>query len=443
MEKNQINKILIIRVSELIHVVMKKIWAIVLTGVLLALVGCGVAAATKEKLMYLTTTKLYVTGVDSTVPSANDLALGKQVLNNYIEVLKSGPVLNKVIENLGLNMSAGQLKNCISINIPPETCMLEMSVVFSDGEWAKKIADELVVVSAERALEVMGCTEPIIYEEAYVPVAPYNADKLSGILYALVGGAVGVVVSGFVIVVMYFTNTKFTNPYKVTDRLRLKMLGVIPNTEYQEAAYQNFLSHVKFEDPAAKIISFVSATENEEKYEFIEKLAESLKQNGKKVVIVDTNITNPQWGAGNRVELYYKGIEAYLKGDVSLEDVIVQREGIAYIYCKEAVVNPTELLLQKQFSKLLVELKNEYDYVLVDTAPLNYVFDAICVIERTETSVMVISGNKSRVEQAKEALAILKEHNCSLLGAVLKDADISKDRVYFCKEFGKYFGVYK
>lgn len=443
MEKNPINKIFIIRVSEVIHVVMKKIWVILIAGAVLAVAGFGVGAATKEQPMYSTTSKLYVTGVDAAVPSSAGLTLGKQVLNSYIEILKSGPVLEQVIENLNLNMSVGQLRNCISVYIPTDTSMLEITVIFPDGEWAKKVADELVVVSAARALEVMGCTAPIVYEEAYVPSAPYNTNNLSMLLFAALGGVAGVGASGFVIVVLYFMNSRFTNPYKVTDRLRVRMLGVVSDTEYQEMAYQSFISNMQFENPKAKVLSFVSATEKEDKYEFIEKAAESLKKMGKQVVLVDTNVRNPKWGAGNRVEVYQQGLETYLRGEISLEEIITRRNGIACIDCREAVANPTELLMKKEFSGLLNQLKNQYDYVLVDTAPLNYVSDAICVAEITDETILVVSGRAGKVAQAKAVLAKLKEHDKEVLGAVLKDAQVLKDEEYFCKEFGKYFGVFE
>ena len=443
MEKDQTNKILIIRLGEVVRVVLRKIWLMIIVGALFAAGGYGVSTLNKEQPMYQTTSKLYVTGVDAAVPSSAGLSLGKQVLNSYIEILKSGPVLEQVIENLDLNMSAAQLRNCISVNIPIDTCMLEISVSFPDGEWAKKVADELVVVSAARALEVMGCTAPTVYEEAAIPSAPYNVDNTSWILFVLAGGVAGVAISGFIIVVMYFANNKFTNPYKVSDRLRVNVLGAIPTVKYEEAAYQNFVSRLLYEETGRKLISFVSASEKDNKYEFLQKSAEVLNKNGKKVILVDTNITNSSWGAGGLAEVEQRGLEEYLREEVSLEDIIVTKEGISYINCKEAVVNAVELLEGKLFKDLLERLKSEYDYVFIDTAPVKYVLDTVCVAEKTETTILVVSQKTSRVGQAKEVIAILKDKGIEITGAVLKDMKLSKDGKYMCREFGKYFGVYE
>lgn len=447
MEKNPKNNIIVVHVAELIHLFAKRLWVIILAGIVFAAAGYSYAVMTKEIPMYMTTTKMYVTGVEAAVPSAAGINLGQQVLNNYIEILKSRPVLEQVIENLNLNMSYRELENCISENIPLETCMLEVSVTFPDPEWAKKVADELVVVSAERAWQIMGCTEPVVYEEAYAPEEPYNYSS-SEILYTLLGGIGGVALACFVILLNYFANSKFDSPNKVTDKLHLKKLGVIPkasskNLAYQEAAYQVFCSHLFFAKPDARVINFVSATEKENKYAFLLKAMESLQKMGKKVILLDTNLSNPQWGAGQEADTNGKGLEAYLTGQVTLKDIVIEKEGMAFIYCKEAVMNAAELLGGKSFSELLDQLKQEYDYILVDTAPLAYVPDALCAAQQADAVVLVLSGKTSRIRQAKEAASLLAERELPVVGAVLWDINIQKGGKYFRKEFGMYFGVYE
>ena len=448
MEKNQKNNVIVVRVEEIIRLVMKRLWVIVLAGVLLATAGYGVGTMMKVEPMYMTTAKLYVTGVEASTPSAAGISLGQQLLNNYIQIINSRPVLEKAIENLKLNMSYKDLKNCISYSTPEGTCMLEINVAFPDPEWAKKVADELVTVSGERAQEIMGCSTPIVYEEANVPTDPYNVDNSSALTYMLLGGFAGVALAGFAILVSYFANTKFNNPNKVTDKLHLKTMGVIPdldakNVAYEDAAYQNFWSQILFEKPEAQVIDFVSTTEKENKYEFLQKAADNLKKMEKKVILLDTNLSNPKWGSGDRAETNQKGLEAYLSGEAAVTDIVVKKDGVDYIYCGKPMINGLELLGGEAFANLLAQLKEEYDYILVDTAPIAYVPDAMVVAKKADAVVLMLSGKTSRVRQAKELMASLEERELSLDGAVLKDMNIRKGGKYFRKEFGKYFGVYE
>lgn len=444
MEKNNV---IVVRVAEVIRLVVKKLWLIVLVGALLATAGFGCGTMMKAEPMYMTSAKIYVTGVEASTPSAAGLSLGQQVLNNYIEILKSRPVLEEVIEKLSLNMSYKELKNCITYSIPEGTCMIEIAVAFPDPEWAKKVADELVTASGKRAQEIMGCSIPVVYEEANVPSSPYNVDNSSPIIYGLLGGVAGMGLTGFLILVSYFANTKFSNPYKVTDKLHLKTLGVIPdasakNAVYEEAAYQNFCSQMLFEKPNAKIINFVSATEKENKYELMQKVAVNLQKMDKKVILLDTNLSNPNWGAATQGDGNKNGLEAYLAGKAQLTDIVTEKEGVAYICCGQAVVNGLELLVGEAFVNLLAQLKQQYDYILVDTAPMLYVPDALRVAEQAEGIILVLSGKTSRIRQTKEIMEVLEDRNLQVDGAVLKDMNICKGGKYFLKEFGKYFGVY-
>ena len=446
METNQKNNIIVIRVVEIVHLFLRKLWIIVLVGALLGAAGYGYSKMTEEAPMYMTTTKLYVTGVESAVPSAAGINLGQQVLNSYIEILESRPVMEQVIENLNLNMTYRELQGCISEYIPEETCMLEISVAFPEPEWAKKVADELVVVSAARALEIMGCTAPTVYEEAYVPTEPYNIYG-SSLKYMVLGAFAGAVLAGFGILVSYFVNTKITNPYKVSDRLHIPAIGVFPdsaakNKVYEEGAYQSFCSGVRSMIPNGKIIEFLSATEKENKYELMQKVAKVYSEAGKKVMLVDINLSNPKWGAVEQAAPNKKGLEEYLKRNVGLEDIIVKREDADYIYCKEAVIDAADLICNETYVSLMAELKEMYDYILINGAPLEYAADGAFAAKEAEAKILVLSGKISRIGQVKKVLNSLEEAHIKVNGATLIDMDIHKGGKYFLKEFGKYFGVY-
>lgn len=449
MEKNQKNNVIVIRVAEVIRVVVKKLWLIVLVGALLGAAGFGCGTMMKEDPMYMTSAKLYVTGVEASTPSTAGFSLGQQVLHNYIEIIKSRPVLETAIENLGLPMSYKELKNCITYNIPEGTCMIEIAVTFAEPELAKKVTDELVAISGERAREIMGCSIPVVYEEANVPAEPYNEDNSSAIIYALLGAVAGMALSGLFILAAYFANTKFTNPHKLTDKLQLKVYGVIPdssakNAQYKEGAYQNFCARIMFDNlkDGVKEIHFVSATEKENKNELVEETAAFLQKLEKKVLVLDANITNPKWGLDNHGEGKKKGLESYLTGKASLEDIIVRKEGVDYIYSIEPVVNGVELLNGELFFNLLEDMGEQYEYILVNAAPILYVEDAFGGAEDAESVVLVLSGKQSNIRQAKEVMEILEERKILLDGAVLKDIDVCKGGKYFLKEFGKYLGVY-
>lgn len=95
--------------------------------------------------------------------------MGTQLASDYQVVIKSTPVMEQVIENLGLNMSAGALQSSIRIENPSNTRILKLSVTSRNPELAKEIVDELASVSVEYIGDKMEVVAPKIVEEGQIP----------------------------------------------------------------------------------------------------------------------------------------------------------------------------------------------------------------------------------------------------------------------------------
>lgn len=117
-----------------------------------ALLLGGVLAGVYTKLMitpmYSTTATLLVLSKETTLTSIADLQLGAQLTSDYKVLITSRPVLEEVIDNLGLDMSWGALKSSVTINNPDSTRLLEITVKNADPERAAQIANELSEVGA-------------------------------------------------------------------------------------------------------------------------------------------------------------------------------------------------------------------------------------------------------------------------------------------------------
>lgn len=445
MEKTlKISNLIIIRVDEVIHWVMKRIVWILLAGVVLAAAGGAYASTMTSVPMYKTTTKLYVTGVQTAVPSANSFVLGRQVISNYVELMESRPVLEEVIHTLGLNMSTGQLASCISQRVPADTCMLEVTVIFPDAQWAKAVADEIIVVSAEYALEVMGCTPPTVYEEAVVPTAPYNTTAAPILLYAAIGGVAGIVLAGAFVLFTYFINTKFYTPGKASDMLESPVWAVIPMEEnYCRSAGEAFVSRLSYEAEGAKVYSFLRNSQKENSYEVMKLAAEVLGSVEKKVVCVDTNLGNPEWSTMLPEAPGQKGLYDYLVKGEALDKIIIRGEaGPDKIICGCKAIHAGELLQSEKFAELLEELKKAYDYVFVDVAPVQLDVTSRAAIKATEAALWVVSAKDTTTWQAKTVKKQLESDEIAVAGIILTDLSVKKGGSFFKKKYGNYVGLY-
>ncbi len=441
------NNVFILHVSEVVNTVLKKMWLILLCAVLFGAAGAGYAYFTADNTpMYSTSNKLYITGTTSVVPSGTSFSLGQSVIAYYVELMNSRPVLEEVINNLGLNMTTSELAGCISTQNIQGTCLLKVTVVFPDAEWAKIVLDELTVDTAAYALEILGCSPPTVYEEAIVPTRPYNIDNSGMIKFGALGAIGGAAIAGFLVLFFFFINTRFVNPNRVIDRLGIENLGVVPNSKrknarYEDKAYAELYNRFKYSVTENKVIALATDVLVPTKAEFTEKFTDYITNAGKKVIVLDATLSNEAWGVVESKE-GKKSLNDYLDGKASINEIIVKRGNVPdSIFVGEEDATWCEKLESDMFKTLLDELKNRYDFVFVNIAPLNYSKEGVIVAKQAEYVMMVISAKTSRTYKVKECIKSLPEE-VTVNSATLIDVDIKKGGKYFRKTFGEYYGEY-
>ena len=166
MEKEQ-NDEVEIDLVEIFTLLKEKIIKIFGIGVILAaLIGIGTLFLIKPK--YESTSKLYIVGETNSIMSLTSLQAGSQLAQDYIHIVQSRPVLEKVISNLNLDMEYDDLLDIITLNNPSDTRILEVTANTDDPYVAKEIVDEIGKVSADRIKSIMGVEPPTTVEYGHV-----------------------------------------------------------------------------------------------------------------------------------------------------------------------------------------------------------------------------------------------------------------------------------
>ena len=212
---------------ELVRVLLGRLWAIVLATAL----GLGIAAGVTIlfiKPVYNSTSILYVLTKTTSITSLSDIQMGTSLTQDYMVVIKSRPVLQKVIDNLGLDMSYGELSRNIAVNNPTNTRFLEITVSNHDAYLSKKIVDELADVSAERMAEVMETQAPNIMDYGQVPDGPSSPNLIKN---SIIGAMIGFIIACGIIVVLYLLNDSIKTSEDIERYLGINTLGLIPLEE--------------------------------------------------------------------------------------------------------------------------------------------------------------------------------------------------------------------
>lgn len=98
--------------------------------------------------------------------SMSDVQLGSALTGDYEGIIKSRVVLNKVIENLKLDLTYKQLYNIVSVENPDSTRILKIYVTAGTVREAVNIANEILSVSVDEIPHVLGSSKPTILDKA-------------------------------------------------------------------------------------------------------------------------------------------------------------------------------------------------------------------------------------------------------------------------------------
>lgn len=198
---------------------------------------------------------------------------------------------------------------------------------------------------------------------------------------------------------------------------------------YTTESFQKVLINLDYVniDGNYKVIQFTSTLASEGKTTFISNIAYLLGQRGKKVCLVDLDLRKPKV---NRIfdVPNQDGLTDYLSGKIPYEKLIQSSKklGIDYIVSGEKTTAIINVLEANKLKELIQKLKENYDYVLLDTPPVIAVSDALYIAKNSDGVIFVVAQNIARKALVKEAITTLKRNNVDIIGTILTQVDIKR-----------------
>lgn len=184
-------------------------------------------------------------------------------------------------------------------------------------------------------------------------------------------------------------------------------------------------------DEEYKVIVVTSAEPGEGKSTTAGNLALSIAEGDKKVVLIDCDLRKPS---------LHKKFE--ISNTVGLSDVIVGKESISIVghrYNNNLTVltsgkippNPSEMLGSKSMKALIDALKKVFDYVILDTPPVQAVTDAQILSTRADGTLLVIRAEKTKKDSVVNSINLLKKVNANIIGTILNGVDTKRNSYYY------------
>ncbi|MFR6170372.1 MAG: CpsD/CapB family tyrosine-protein kinase [Blautia sp.] len=218
------------------------------------------------------------------------------------------------------------------------------------------------------------------------------------------------------------------------------MTDVRKKDYFYEEAIKTLRTNIQFTGKNVKIIMFTSCLPNEGKSDVAFQLAQEVGNMGKKVLLIDADIRRSVYVNRYKIKEKVNGLSQYLSGQLAKEFLIYQTNflNVDMIFSGPMAPNPSELLEEASFSDLLKELRNTYDYIILDTPPLGSVTDAAIVAKECDGTVLVIESERVSYKLAQKVQEQLEKTGCKILGAVLNKVNIENDKYY--QKYDYYYG---
>ncbi len=290
-----------------------------------------------------------------------------------------------------------------------------------------------------------------IIDAAKPPTRPYSPRWSLNLMLALV---VGVGFGGGLIFFRDYLDASVKTIDDVERDLGLSLLAVVPHRETEELdkvsleSFQTLRTGLLFASGGRKdrMLLVTSSAPQEGKTSVILNLARSLAASGESVVVVDGDLRKGSLSralGGPRA----KGLSTWLADSSARawKDVAVAVDGGFQLLPSGPIPpHPLDLLGGERFRALLRELRESFDWVLLDSPPLSSVSDAVMLSSMAEMVLVVMRHDETDKDVLRRALMRLNAVGARVIGGVLNGVDMRKayNREYYYGRFfyGHYYG---
>lgn len=205
-------------------------------------------------------------------------------------------------------------------------------------------------------------------------------------------------------------------------------------------AYKNIRTNLLsiITEQKKKAICFTSPNAAEGKSTSSINIAIAISQLNKKVILIDADAHRSTVHSKLKIK-NEAGCLNVLTGESSWRELLQSRNPhLDILTAGSSTSNPSELFSSEAFDRLLAELKEEYDYVIVDTPPVNVVSDSLIISQKCDASVLIVRSDFTTHRSLKNAISSLKVLKINILGVILNGVGAQGKKYYKYSKYSKY-----
>lgn len=295
--------------------------------------------------------------------------------------------------------------------------------------------------------DAMGTYKANLYvrfiDRAAIPKTPVAPKKKLTLLITFVLSSM---MLGVVVIVRDFLRDTLNSQQKQDNFSDAKIIAVLPKFKVDKKQDGLFGNDIKFEESVnalrasilfhhvrkvPKIYAITSSVSGEGKSTVASYLAKSFGEM-EKVLLIEADLRLPTLAQRMNLSVHRPGLSNLLANTHPIDQCLIRDTDYKLDILTSGITpaNPLVFLSMKRFKSLLNSFENYYDRIIIETPPINVVSDALVISKLVDSVLYVVDENKTKREQIRQGLKLLKQVNAPIEGIVVNQSRIKGNESY-------------
>jgi succinoglycan biosynthesis transport protein ExoP len=299
-----------------------------------------------------------------------------------------------------------------------------------------------------------------VVDRAAIPLGPFTPKIPRNLMLAFVVGLIGAI--GIAFLREFFDRTIKT-PEEIREKMRLPVLGSLfklddlksdgklnasteklyladPRSPFSEAIRTIRASILlSSRDRSVRSVLVTSCWPGEGKTTIANNLALSLAYGANRVLLVEADLRHPGVARNFGIDESKPGLSDYLMSHSPLAEIIYPTEipQLSILPSGSVISNPSELLQSEVMNQLLTRLKEDYDYIVIDSSPAIGLADSLVISTVVDATVVVASTGITMRRDISYLVKQMSDINATFLGIVVNRVEMGRENYYYYDRYYK------
>lgn len=432
----------ILKFEDIIRGCLKRWKTIIVFAIFTTILAAFVSRTSDEVITYQGNFKTLIRGAVVVNESGSVVKKEPNLIQNYIELMKTRNFAEKALERTDLKLTPQQVLGALTIVNIEKSDFLQIKYSSDDKLQTEKVLeamkDELLAVANEYSEDAdISIEEDIAISE--------KTDIRNNKLLVVIGFVGGLVIAFILAFILECINKTFKTKGELERELKLPVIANIPRVKNKMnlivsendsdstviEAYNSLAADIKFgkENKNVKSIAVTSSIKGEGSTTTAVNLALALS-NSNKTILIDGNFKVNN--ISNILNINStKGLSDIVLEKLKLEDAIVSfNKDLDVLVAGIKQSNSFSILDSKEFDNLMSELNKNYDYIIIDTPAIQAVADSKILSKKVDGMILVVKAESTEKDVVKASIKDLENLGANLLGIVFNFGDRFRNKYH-------------